>query len=369
MRGSVRVRVCTSVAHCAQACTYNKEKIRRTNMVSTLHLRCAPCDIYTYLLNKGAAQMLLIDDIVYDEEVWEWFHKKQKEHLTNYENTQSVYVFYELLYEDEMQGACAYKDLTCAEFFNLLDKLFYIFSGVGKGNMFIPTRYTLEEIQMEMRAIEKTLVFWACTCAHEPERLGDLDLRYLGTKMVNHRFQTHTYYMYQQCVQGLEQLHIRIEDYDVVPAPDDDEVEEPYDKLRAIITKAYGGDLDEFILDCIEDFQFTNMTPWHEKLAIVRGYELMGVFDWKTGVPHHERWRRIFTKYFSEEEDSFRRFIRVYTGMCVSFFFRNYLCQEPPFLYISAYGVYIRPGESDACRSCLGFIDFDAIEARIKELY
>lgn len=186
------------------------------------------------------------------------------------------------------------------------------------------------------------LVFWCVTKDHPTERLGEADPKYMGDGEFNQKLQMHGYYMLKCIKEGFLKLPKEIElntlEYMGISMKI---MEERIEILGNKIRRAYGGDLDEFIIDTINDVQFDLMTSSHEKLGILVGFEQLGMVDFNNKLSPSEIWRRLFTLYFDKEEDSFMLFLRTYTYFCLKHYYKDFLNKELPFRYIAPYGMYI----------------------------
>jgi hypothetical protein len=154
-----------------------------------------------------------------------------------------------------------------------------------------------------------------------------------------------------------------------IPTYSESHFDKAFDYLQTIIRPAYGGDLDEFILECISWVQQFCVEEYHEKIAKIRGYELYGYTDFDNALPPAEIWRRIFPLYFDEEEDSYPMFFGTYTQWCVLFFLADYVDHVVDISYIPLFNVFSTDGFKTVSDNILAFIKPEVITKEIKRLY
>lgn len=111
-------------------------------------------------------------------------------------------------------------------------------------------------------------------------------------------------------------------------------------KIKEIIRKHY--EMDEFINEIMTFVVADRMTEDHKGIAYIRGYVLFGEEDMETDLPMSEVWRRLFPFYFDEYEDVFDEFYNQFTRLCIEhvyrFFFKK---KELPWIHIPFYNVFV----------------------------
>jgi hypothetical protein len=287
--------------------------------------------------------MFVVDEVVFSIECFEWFTDRRENVVIPDE---TIDVFRPLLpkeYREGLKKKNKYMELNAGEFWDLFKEVFMLLSDVHKSYK-LPRKVTILQLRIELLKLEKLIIFWALSTEHEEHTLGKLDKDFIGVKgCLNNVFCTHSYYTFLACQWSVDRLEGVINGRDFHDMGEHEKgvnglfimtvnrVNEYYGDvgeenrfMKDLVRIGYGGDFDEFIISVKESIANQTMGPYHQKLALVLGYELMGIADFTT-VSHTEVWRRLFSTYFDLEEDNFVLFYNTYTHQCIFYVLLDFL--------------------------------------------
>lgn len=288
--------------------------------------------------------MFVVDDVVFSMECFEWFSERHGEIVIPDE---TIDIFRPLLpkeYREGIKKKTKYMELNAGEFWTLFNEVFMLLSDVHKTYK-LPRTVSVLHLRTELAKIEKLIVFWALATGHEEGSFGTLDKDFIGSdgNCLNNVFCTHSYYMFMACHWDVDRLERVLNDRDIskmnefernengVPIMTVIRSNEYYGDeseqnrfMKDLVRIGYGGDFDEFIISVKESIANETMGPYHQKLALVLGYELMGIADF-TPVAPTEVWRRLFSTYFDQEEDNFTLFYNTYPHQCIFYVLLDFL--------------------------------------------
>lgn len=326
--------------------------------------------------------LMVVDDVAFSMEVWDWYHNR-KDKLTP-SNSTKINVFRPWLKEKHISGQdyiATYGEIPGYDFYEFLHEIFMLFTDIQVKP--IEKHYSMDDMYVELMAIENLVLYWAMTEGHEKKDFGsEMRNELLNDKTMafNRKFHTECCYKMKAIWQGYHDLKKLLGGIDVNEIPEidiftiTDHVEDAdMDKfMKSVIRIGYGGDFDEFIISVMERIKFLTMKENHEKLAMIKGFEIFGIEDFETKLPYSETWRRLFTNYFDDVEDIFKLFYEKFIGHCVLFMFNDYLSWDDKaagIKYIPIYKLYCDESMSKASINIRFFINQEKIKQRIFKLY
>jgi hypothetical protein len=289
--------------------------------------------------------MFVVDEVVFSMECFEWFSERRGDDVVLPDEV--IAVFRPLLpkeYREGMKKKHNYIELNAGEFWDLFNEVFMLLSDVHKSHK-LPRKVTVLQLRTELFKLEKLIVFWALSTEHEESSLGKLDKDFIsvGGSCLNNVFCTHSYYTYLACQWSVDRLERVIGGRGIHNMSQYErgqngltmmtvnrsneyfgDAGEQNRFMKDLVRIGYGGDFDEFIINVKESIANQTMGPYHQKLALVLGYELMGIVDFTTVSPT-ETWRRLFPTYFDLEENNFVLFYNTYTHQCLFYVLLDFL--------------------------------------------
>lgn len=330
--------------------------------------------------------LLVVDDIVTSMDVWEWYHSR-KDSVTR-ENNMVISAFRPWLNENQQTGEGfieSYGELLGYDFYLFLHEVFKLFTDIQLKP--IDRAFTVNDIEKELLAIENRVVFWALTEGHEKADFGpDMrnELLNSNTMSFNRKFHVEAFYKMKAIWKGFHDLKkclqstLQVGNVYEIPEVDIFKTVERYDDdemdafLKIIIRLGYGGDFDEFIISVMERIKFITMNEYHEKLALIKAFEMFGKEDFDVKLPYSETWRMLFNDYFDDVEDIFKSFYERFTGHCVLFTFIDYLSWDHESCginYIPIYKLYTDTRGTNSSSNIRFFINPESVRRRIRKLY
>lgn len=325
--------------------------------------------------------LMVVDDVVFSMEVWNWYHERRDR--VKGENDVKINVFRPWLKEKHRAGEeymATYGEFQGYDFYEFLHEIFMLFTDIQLTP--IERHHTIKALHDELIAIEDMVLYWALTEDHERDEFGpDMRNELLNDKTMsfNRKFHIESCYKMKAIWEGFNSLKAFLGPTEVKDIPEVDifkmvDIIEDHDMdefIKNIIRLGYGGDFDEFIISVMERIKFLTMKENHEKLAMIKGYEIFGIEDFETKLPYSETWRRLFTNYFDEVEDIFKLFYERFVGPCVLFLYNDYLSWDDMggIKYIPIYKLYTNESQSQCSTNIRFFIDQEKIRNRIFKLY
>lgn len=324
--------------------------------------------------------MLVVDNIVFSMDVWDWYHIR-KNNLT-FENNTKIKAFRPFMKKKYNSGDLyidTYGELTGWDFHEFLHEIFMLFSDIH--SVPVEQHITTDEMFIELTSIENLIIFWAMTEGHEMKDFGNgmrNELLNKNTMSFNRKFHVESCYKmkaiwqeYKGIVKLLDGKETKsLEEVDIFLL-DDRKTDKDMDSfMKIIIKQSCGQDFDEFIIAVMERIKFMTMKENHEKLAMIKGYEIFGIEDFETKLAYTEIWRRLFPTYFDEIEDVFGLFYEKFMGQCVMYLYHDYLgCSNESIRYIPIYKLYGDEKLSSVSTNIRYYINTDIINKRIFKLY
>lgn len=324
--------------------------------------------------------MLVVDDVVFSMEVWDWYNIRKNN--ISFQNNTQIKVFRPWMKEKYNSGneyLDTYGELSGWDFYVFLNEIFMLYTDIQLKPM--DKKYDTDDMFIELKAIENLVIYWALTEGHEREDFGTEmrnELLNSNTMSFNRKFHVESCYKMKAIWQGYNDLVKLLDNITVSSIPeidifllennvDDKEMDE---FMKIIIRESCGGDFDEFIIAVMERIKFITMKENHEKLAMVKGFEIFGIEDFETKLHYSEIWRRLFTVYFDEVEDIFSLFYEKFVGHCVLFTFIDYLSWDNTTIkYIPIYKLYGDHELTQASTNIRFFINPENVKKRIYKLY
>jgi hypothetical protein len=303
--------------------------------------------------------MFIVDDAVFSMECFNWFSERTGETVIP---SDKIVIFRFLLEKKHQSGheqKETYMDLDVGAFWTLLNEILMLLTDVHKTER-LPRSVTISQLRVEMAKVERVVVYWAlCVNYNNPDPFGSLEKEFITADgLLNNKFCLYVYYITSACYWGIDKLETAIAGRDISSIGEgeltsdgvfifkvnennefigNDEGQEKF--IKDLVRVGYGGDFDEFIISVKEDISNQTMGPYHQQLALARGYELMGISDF-TPVPLTETWRRLFTTYFDGEEDNYAIFYNTYTHQCIFYICLDFLSLDKDQLGIDYLPVY-----------------------------
>lgn len=324
---------------------------------------------------------LVVDDMPFTMEAWKWYHERMNR--VNSENHFKIDVFRPWLKEDHREGEDyidTYGQLSGWDFYEFLVQLYMVYTDIHSVAM--DTKVTFEEQEMELRAVEDRVIYWALTVKHDKEDFGPgMRSEYLDSNRMafNQKFHIESYYMLRIMWNGLERCKKALGGVEMQSIPvvnifnytgDLGDVDE---FIKKVIREAYGGDFDEFIISVMDKIKYDTMTPEHEKMAKIRAFELFGNEDFEKQIPSSETWRLLHNTHFDDVEDVYRLFYEKFRGPCIMYLYSDYLSwvesSDTMINYIPVYKQYTDEMMDTADVDIRYFVDVGRIRDRIKRLY
>lgn len=311
--------------------------------------------------------LIIIDDVVFSEECFNWFN--EREHLAPMvlDEDLNIDVFRLLLPDNYIKGVDKknnYQDITAGEFWILLNEILLMMTDIHKTKK-LPVNFSTNAIRDELSKVEKMVVYWALTLSHDPKTLGNLPEVYItADNHLNNRFCLDSFLTVSACKWGLEKLEtvlggrqvnemqqyevneMGIRDFSVSSINEFFGNDDAMSKfVKDLVRMGYGGDFDEFIINVKDRIASTKLGPYHYKMALARGYDMMGITDF-SDIEAPEAWRRLFTTYFDGDEDNYDMFYNTYMYECLKFLLLDYLSIDKcgGIDYIPVYKIYSRNG-------------------------
>jgi hypothetical protein len=337
--------------------------------------------------------LILVDDVVFSEECFNWFNKNELLARSAGDNDLPIDVFRFLLPKEYISGVYrkgSYQELTADEFFALLHEIFMLLSDIHKTKS-LPVSVTVQDIRNELSKTEKMILFWGLSQAHEPSTLGKISDVYTTSEgFLNNRFCLDAYHIAfanKWCLDKLEGVlngrHVKdMKQYEqnstgfhVIRNETVNEFGGNDDAMcrfiKDLVRLGYGGDFDEFIINVKDRIAAYALGPYHYKIALARGYELLGITDFEDINPS-EAWRRLFTSYFDGEEDNYDVFFNTYKYHCISFLLLDYLSIEKSggIDYIPVYKLFSNNGfETSYTGNVTALVNTSLIRSQLFRLY
>lgn len=324
--------------------------------------------------------MLIVDDVVFSLEVWEWYHDRKNDII--FENNTQIKVFRPWMKEIFNTGdeyIDVYGELSGYDFYEFLHEIFMLFTDIQTTPM--DKKYSTNDIYNELVAIEALVVYWALTEGHKKEDFGiDMvdDLLNSDTMAFSRKFHVESCYKMKAIWEGYNNLVTILKgrqvssmpDIDIFKLQDNIEDDDLDAFMKVVIRESCGGDFDEFIISVMERMKFITMKEYHEKLSLIKGYELFGLEDFETKLPYTEIWRRLFPYYFDKIEDVYKLFYEKYIGWCILMIYNSYLSLDDTVIsYIPIYKLYGKGNLEEVSTNIRFFVDPDMIKKRILSLY
>lgn len=340
--------------------------------------------------------LIIIDDVVFSEECFNWFN--EREHLAPMvlDEDLSIDVFRFLLPNNYIQGVEKkenYQDITAGEFWILLNEILLLMTDIHKTKT-LPINFSTNAIRDELLKIEKMVVYWSLTLSHDPKTLGNLPEVYITTdNHLNNSFCLDSFLLVSACKWGLEKLETVL--MSVVGCRQVNEMQQ-YEKnalgmrefnvfsineffgndvamskfVKDLVRMGYGGDFDEFIINVKNKIASTKLGPYHYKMALARGYDLLGITDF-SDIEASEAWRRLFTTYFDGDEDNYDTFYNTYMYDCLNFLLLDYLSIDKcsGIDYIPIYKIYSRNFLKSYSFEAQSLVDTKFIRTKLLKLY
>jgi hypothetical protein len=333
-----------------------------------------------WLTSTNKRIMLVVDDVVFSMEVWDWYHNR-KDNLS-LENDTNIKVFRPWMKEKYNSGSDyiqTYGELSGWDFYELLHNIFMLFTDIHLTPM--DGQYTTADMFIELKSIENQIIYWALTEGHNADDFGKEmrnELLNSNTMSFNRKFHVESCYKMKCIWQGHKELVEILDNVVVSSLPgidiftmeniiDDTEIDE---FMKMVIKESCGHDFDEFIISVMERMKFNKIKQYHEKLAMVKGYEIFGIEDFETKLSYSETWRRLFPAYFDEVEDVFSLFYENFLGPCILHIYNDYLSWDHNNVkYIPIYKLYGDPALNRVSTNIRYFIKPADIKKRILKLY
>lgn len=311
--------------------------------------------------------LFVVDDVVFSEECFNWFNEREHLAQTVVDSDLPIDAFRFLLpekYIDGKERKDLYQELDAGEFWVLLNEIFMLMTDIHKTKK-LPVKFSVQDIRIELLKTEKMILFWALSQSHKPTTIGKLPEVYITSDgMMNNRYCLDAFHIASANKWGLDRLDsilygriandfprftvnaVGLREYDDV---NDNEFQGDNDGLskfiKDLVRLGYGGDFDEFIINVKDKIASNALGPYHYKMALARGYELMGITDF-SDVDPSEAWRRLFTTYFDGDEDNYDIFYNTYPHQCIVFLLLDYLSIDKGggVDYIPIYKIYSNNG-------------------------
>lgn len=318
---------------------------------------------------------IIVDKVVFCMDNWEWYNKRKHQIDIYSENSNEIFVFKSLI---DNKNKIYYEELTGWEFYNLLNKLMYVFSDLD--TFHVELVYTPDMIEKELLSIERRVVYWALTENHTKEELGTnvrTELLNKDQHAFNRFFQSSSYAIMKIIWQSYEHnitkisKYITVQDtYENFHSGHSDMYSDIDSFIFNLIKYSCFGDYDEFILNVMDYIKFKTMTQEHCQLAYIRGLQYYELNDINDKLPECEIWRRIIVNYFDEFEGDLKKFYKRFRTECILFLFKDYLYWSEAqinLVYIPVYKIIIYEGK--ICSDIRSILDIHLIKNRVMELY
>lgn len=305
--------------------------------------------------------MIIVDDIVFSTEAWNWFNiNTNKAILFKQQNTAIPDFMRNYIKTDKL----TYKELNAGEFWELFERIYLLMSDILKDYPILPTSVSMQELKMELLTLEKGVVFWSLEDQLLPEQLKGLNQEFVSSNRdsTNMRFCIYSYCMINSIFEKYEKLAIILHGRSPPDLPRwkmsengkvrlrttypnnefaHDEVK-AFDFIKGVVRSCCGGDFDDFIISVKAMMAEETIDKYQYQLALIKGYELMGITNFEATISKQEAWRRLFTNYFDKEETNFLLFYNEYTRQCLFFMMLSYLSisNGGNISYIPVYRIY-----------------------------
>lgn len=338
--------------------------------------------------------MILIDDVPFSKEAWEWFTQRRVA-VNKFVNGSNVIAQFirPYLHEGIRNGPgrkSEYQELTAGELWEVFYTVYMLMADILKSDKPpLPTNVTTEQLKHELKVIEDMMVALSIGDGFTQEQLSGLNKDFISAdrdsttmsfcinvfcmqNVIWLKFQKLTELLYGREVPELNRINKSGGGYA------DDTPPEFYGRdadlcefMRFVVRKCCAGDFDDFIISVKNAIAEEAITPYHMELAKVYGYEMMGMADF-CDMEKKEAWRRLFTSYFDEVETNYDLFYREYPRQCYWFLLMSYLSIESGggISYIPIYRIYstnnfTKSYETDVKR----LFDTRLIRTKCKKMY
>ena len=324
--------------------------------------------------------MIILNNKVYSIEMWEWFNQMENEILDFEKNRDSrINVFIPIFYEEHREEwPKDYYKLDCGQFWEILWDIFRLICGISGER--IETKYSIDDIELEIDKIYRTMIWWCFAEGLTEDDYGKVDYTMKDdvNKSMNQHFRYKIYYIYKEIEERLIILKKLFKNFknnslykmqiiDEYKARSED-VNETKDFIKNEITKNAAGDLDEFILYTISDFQNGIMTENHEKLAKLIRFQKFDDSDFESKLPKGQIWQSIFTDEFEGKDDVFGVFYENYTEVSIKYFLKDFAVSTFDIIQIPFYGVFTDDNGISYAEDIHFLLDIKKIKNRIKKV-
>lgn len=332
--------------------------------------------------DKHMEDIILIDGIPHSEEIHEWFSKTNidlfKETI-DWDDEIKAFIHIMPKFKITKTRKKNLKNLTCAEFFEFLEKLQNIADGLSS-KYAVPETVPYYEIKNDIAKIKKCLIYWCLIQDLDLEKFGAMPSFFMDNefKRVDLKLHFKSFYMMNIIEQRLEYLDIIMSEF---PEPihklkyvamdySKPDYKRRLNDIISMIRRTYKGDLEAFIEDTKSFIQNKTITDNHVKLAQLVRHMYTDFTDFKSEMPSFDAWRYLYTNYFTQYEDVFDEFLDEFTTQCIEYYFNDYLDCDFDILKIPFYYSFIlKSNPHEVHKSIISIINIKDISDREKERY
>jgi len=320
--------------------------------------------------------MIVVDGVVFSEEVWEWFSERTGAEM---DEPHPVRAFAHL---KRVSTPECFESMTGWDLWLLLDNVLLLMSDMYRGPPLDP-EFSPADVREELEYLERAVVHWALRTTPSPD-IGKLEEdavvfeRFTNAEgtLFNRRFQVQVCYKIQACWSGFEKFSAALEGVDlsrlVNVALVDKAPPEMFKAFRKYVARAYGHDFFEFVISCMEEIKKETVTHGHTELAKVIDAEMRTELDVDTYIQPKEfdptqTWVMLYNTYFDEEQDDFNTFFETFSYATFRYFIQDYLHESAASFvqYLPLYRMVSSDGFDTVSRDPLAVVDMDKLRDKV----
>ena len=321
--------------------------------------------------------MIFLDDFVYSLEIFEFYNEKQKT-LLDFEKKKSddIQVFISYFYSKKWPTN--YYQLDFNQIYEFFFELFKFISNFSNQICSINTKFTINDIDDELKKIYRAILFFCFVENLEDVELNKIDYMFVDkkNKSLNQHFRYRIFYMYkeiesqflklknllqQMCHNEIVQMK-KINNYSI-------NIENIGNYIFGEIRNSIKGDNDEFIIYCINSILVNSVTKNHEKIAQLIRYIKFDDKNFDKKLPIGQIVNTIFGNIFDGIDEIFTTFYENKKNECIIYFLSDYLMTTFDIIKIPFYNIFTLNKGKSYTDNILYLLNIKNIKSRIKNIH